>query len=67
MNLKLILIVTLMVLVFTSIILFGFLAYGTKSDTDASTYFDKYAWVYYTNLGIEVTALLIAALLFIKR
>lgn len=68
MNLKLILIVSLLVLIFTSLLVFGFIAYDMhSSQATVNDYFKASSWWFYGNLGVELGALLVAGLLFIKR
>lgn len=68
MNLKLILIVSLLVLIFTSLLIFGFIAWGVKGGTKtASEYFTDNSTWFYAELGVQATALVVAGLLFLKR
>lgn len=69
MNLKLILIVSLLVLIFTSLLVFGFISWSLRSDNTrkAKEAFEANNWLFYTNLGLELAALLVAGFLFIKR
>lgn len=69
MNLRLILIVALMVLVFTSLLLFSFITYGIYTNTTdkANDHFTSNSLWFYAELGVQLTALVVAGLLFVKR
>lgn len=69
MNLKLILIVSLLVLIFSSLLIFGFIAWGVKGDDakKANVHFEDNSTWFYAELGVQVTALVVAGLLFVKR
>lgn len=69
MNFKLILILALGLLIFTSIILFAVITYKTKIEkTDkGETIFKNLYSLYYGNIGVLIVMLLIDGILFIKR
>ena len=69
MNLRLILIVALLILIFTSLLLFGYITWGVKTnatDTSAVHFKANSVW-FYADLGIQLTTLAVAGLLFLKR
>lgn len=69
MNLRLILIVALIVLVFTSLLLFSFISYGLYSDAtaNAQAHVKTHKLWFYAELGVQLAALVAAGLLFVKR
>lgn len=68
MNFKLILILTLGLLIFTSQILFGIIFYNTyNNDTDnGKKIYDNFQWVYLGNVGVLLLMLVVNGLLFLK-
>ena len=69
MNLRLILIVALLILIFTSLLLFGYITWGVKTTTTGipSDHFKANSVWFYADLGIQLTTLAVAGLLFLKR
>lgn len=67
MNFRMILVLCLGLLLFTSIILFGVIFYQTyDSNEDGKTSFGKWKSLYFGNVAVLLIAVLIDGLLFIK-
>lgn len=67
MNFKLILILTLGLLIFTSQILFGIIFYNSYSSTETGVVlYGKYKWLYFGNVGALILMAVINGLLFLK-
>lgn len=67
MNFRLILILALGLLIFTSQILFGLIFYNTYSSTETGTaLYEKFKWFYFGNVGVLVLMAVIDGLLFLK-
>lgn len=67
MNFRLILVLCLGLLLFTSIILFGFIFYQTyDSDDKGKDSFGKWKSLYFGNVAVLIMAVLINGILFIK-
>lgn len=67
MNFKLILILTLGLLIFTSQILFGVIFYNTYSSTETGKkIYEDNQWLYFGNVGVLMIMLVINGLVFLK-
>lgn len=68
MNLKLIIYVSLLILILSSLLIFGYISYKVYSgNVKAEEFFVANNWLFYTNIGIEAIVLVLAGLLFIRR
>lgn len=69
MNLKLIIYASIIILILSSLLIFGYISYTAYSDdqNNADAFFASKNWLFYTKIGIEAAILVMVGLLFIKR